>query len=79
VFSARGRAVCRRLGVGAGFLTLSDEDGLVVAVAVLMRADGAAAQRARASPKATRRPKAKRKAKSNSPPKAKRKAARRRA
>ena len=38
VFSERGRAVCRKLGVGDGFLTLSDEDGLVVAVAVLMRA-----------------------------------------
>ena len=39
VFSARGRAVCRKLGVGEGHLTLSDEDGLVVAVAVLMRAN----------------------------------------
>jgi holo-[acyl-carrier protein] synthase len=38
IFSERGRAVCRKLGVGEGHLTLSDEDGLVVAVAVLMRA-----------------------------------------
>jgi holo-[acyl-carrier protein] synthase len=38
VYSERGRAVCRKLGVGEGHLTLSDEDGLVVAVAVLMRA-----------------------------------------
>ena len=30
--------MCRKLGVGEGHLTLSDEDGLVVAVAVLMRA-----------------------------------------
>lgn len=37
VYSARGRAVCERLGVGAGFLSLTDEAGLVVAVAVLMR------------------------------------------
>lgn len=37
VFSARGRAVCERLGVGAGFLSLTDEAGLVIAVAVLMR------------------------------------------
>jgi holo-[acyl-carrier protein] synthase len=38
IFSERGREVCRRLGVGEGHLTLSDESGLVVAVAVLMRA-----------------------------------------
>lgn len=37
VYSARGAAMCERLGVGAGFLTLTDEAGLVVAVAVLMR------------------------------------------
>jgi holo-[acyl-carrier protein] synthase len=37
VFSERGRAVCKRLGVGEGFLTLTDEAGLIVAVAVLMR------------------------------------------
>lgn len=37
IYSARGRAVCKRLGVGAGFLSLTDEAGLVVAVAVLLR------------------------------------------
>lgn len=37
VYSARGQAVCDRLGVGSGFLSLTDEAGLVVAVAVLMR------------------------------------------
>lgn len=37
VYSARGRAMCERLGIGEGFLTLTDEAGLVVAVAVLMR------------------------------------------
>lgn len=37
VYSERGRAVCARLGVGEGFLTLTDEAGLIVAVAVLMR------------------------------------------
>jgi holo-[acyl-carrier protein] synthase len=44
IYSERGRAVCRRLGVGDGHLTLSDEAGLIVAVAVLLRAappDGA--------------------------------------
>jgi holo-[acyl-carrier protein] synthase len=38
VFSERGRAVCERLGAGQGFLTLTDEAGLIVAVAVLLRA-----------------------------------------
>jgi holo-[acyl-carrier protein] synthase len=38
VYSERGRAVARKLGVGEGHLTLSDEAGLIVAVAVLMRA-----------------------------------------
>ncbi len=37
IFSPRGRALCATLGIGAGHLTLSDEAGLVVAVAVLMR------------------------------------------
>jgi holo-[acyl-carrier protein] synthase len=38
VYSERGRAVAMKLGVGEGHLTLSDEAGLIVAVAVLMRA-----------------------------------------
>ncbi len=37
IFSARGQRLCDELGIGAGHLTLSDEAGLVVAVAVLMR------------------------------------------
>jgi holo-[acyl-carrier protein] synthase len=37
IYSERGRKVCRELGVGEGFLTLTDEAGLIVAVAVLMR------------------------------------------
>ncbi|MGI9342683.1 MAG: holo-ACP synthase [Gammaproteobacteria bacterium] len=37
IFSARGRARCDELGIGDGFLTLSDEAGLIVAVAILMR------------------------------------------
>jgi holo-[acyl-carrier protein] synthase len=37
IYSARGRAVCERLGVGDGYLTLTDEAGLVLAVAVLLR------------------------------------------
>ena len=38
IYSERGLAMCRKLGVGEGHLTLSDEAGLIVAVAVLMRA-----------------------------------------
>jgi holo-[acyl-carrier protein] synthase len=38
VYSERGRAMCRKLGVGEGHLTLSDESGLIVAMAVLLRA-----------------------------------------
>ena len=38
IFSDRGKAVCQKLGVGGGYVSLSDEAGLVVAVAVLERA-----------------------------------------
>ena len=38
VYSARGRKLCERLGVGEGFLTLTDEAGLIVAIAVLLKA-----------------------------------------
>jgi holo-[acyl-carrier protein] synthase len=38
IFSERGEAVRRRLGIGEGHVTLTDERGLVVAVAVLMKA-----------------------------------------
>ena len=37
IYSARGEAMCEKLGVGEGHLSLTDEAGLVVAVAVLMR------------------------------------------
>ncbi len=37
LFSTRGRAVADRLGVGDGHVTLTDEAGLVIAVAVMMR------------------------------------------
>jgi holo-[acyl-carrier protein] synthase len=37
-YSARGEAMRRQLGIGEGHLTLTDEAGLVVAVAVLLRA-----------------------------------------
>lgn len=38
VFSERGDEVRRQLGIGEGHVTLTDEAGLVVAVAVLMKA-----------------------------------------
>jgi holo-[acyl-carrier protein] synthase len=38
VFSERGEKVRRGLGIGEGHVTLTDEAGLVVAVAVLMKA-----------------------------------------
>lgn len=37
VWSQRGRQMCSELGIGEGHITLTDEAGLVVAVAVLMR------------------------------------------
>jgi holo-[acyl-carrier protein] synthase len=38
VYSERGRALCARMGIGAGYVSLTDEAGLVVAFAVLLRA-----------------------------------------
>jgi holo-[acyl-carrier protein] synthase len=38
VYSSRGRALCARMGIGDGHVSLTDEAGLVVAFAVLMRA-----------------------------------------
>jgi holo-[acyl-carrier protein] synthase len=38
IFSARGERVRRGMGIGEAHVTLTDEAGLVVAVAVLMRA-----------------------------------------
>lgn len=37
IWSQRGREICERLGIGECHVTLSDEAGLVVAVAVLMK------------------------------------------
>lgn len=37
IFSARGRALCRRLGAGEAFVSLSDEAGMVLAFAVMLR------------------------------------------
>jgi holo-[acyl-carrier protein] synthase len=37
IYSSRGLRMCERLGIGDGHLSVTDEAGLVVAVAVLMR------------------------------------------
>jgi len=37
IWSERGHRMCEQLGIGEGHVTLTDEAGLVVAVAVLMR------------------------------------------
>ena len=37
VWSERGQGMCEKLGIGEGHVTLTDEAGLIVAVAVLMR------------------------------------------
>jgi holo-[acyl-carrier protein] synthase len=42
VWSERGRELCAKLGIGDGHVTLSDESGFVIAVAVLMRANSGA-------------------------------------
>jgi holo-[acyl-carrier protein] synthase len=37
IWSERGAKVCERLGIGEAHVTLSDDDGIVVATAVLLR------------------------------------------
>jgi holo-[acyl-carrier protein] synthase len=59
IYSARGERVRRQLGIGEGHVTLTDEAGLVVAVAVLLRATRAAPKAksgAKSKPKTKRRP-----------------------
>ncbi|MGA2024395.1 MAG: holo-ACP synthase [Steroidobacteraceae bacterium] len=56
IYSKRGERVRRRLGIGEGHVTLTDEAGLIVAVAILMRARRVA--RRRAAPVRRRTPKA---------------------
>ena len=38
IFSARGLALCRQLGAGQAFVSLSDEAGMVLAFALILRA-----------------------------------------
>lgn len=37
IWSADAQVICERLGIGSGHLTLSDEEGLIVAMAVLLK------------------------------------------
>ena len=62
VYSARGEKVRRRLGIGGGHVTLTDEAGLIVAVAVLESATPrkARARTRRASVRAKTTPKRRR-------------------
>jgi holo-[acyl-carrier protein] synthase len=56
VYSPRGDRLRRKLGVGEGHVTLTDEAGLIVAVAVLMRAPAARPKKKAPAKKARRRP-----------------------
>jgi len=58
-YSARGEKVRRKLGIGGGHVTLTDEAGLIVAVAVLEAAPPKAKRASKAVPR--RRAKAKKK------------------
>lgn len=40
IYSARGRRMCERLGIGGGHVSVTDEGGLVLAIAVLMNTNG---------------------------------------
>jgi len=62
-YSARGEKVRRKLGIGGGHVTLTDEAGLIVAVAVLEAAPAKAKRAVKAKPKAKERARAKAKKK----------------
>ena len=58
VYSERGEKMRRKLGIGNGYITLTDEGGLIVAVAVLEAAETGGTQRPRATRTGTSRRKA---------------------
>jgi holo-[acyl-carrier protein] synthase len=37
IFSDRGKSVCKKLGIGEGHISLSDEAGLILAFSVMMK------------------------------------------
>ncbi|MEO7773319.1 MAG: holo-ACP synthase [Steroidobacteraceae bacterium] len=55
VYSPRGDKLRRKLGVGDGHVTLTDEAGLIVAVAVLMKAGPARRKPAKRKPAARKK------------------------
>jgi holo-[acyl-carrier protein] synthase len=57
VYSPRGERLRRKLGIGEGHVTLTDEAGLIVAVAVLLRAERVARRRKSTAKKAPARKK----------------------
>ncbi len=70
VYSPRGEKVRRKLGIGDGFVTLTDEAGLIVAVAVLEAAEKPT--RAKRAAKAKPKPKPKPRSAAKRPTKARR-------
>ena len=54
IWSPRGERLRRRFGVGEGHITLTDEAGLIVAVAVLLRAASPKRRVARKQPRVAR-------------------------
>jgi hypothetical protein len=59
VYSERGEKMRRKLGIGGGYITLTDEAGLIVAVCVLEAAEKKAERRSKARPKSKPKPRAK--------------------
>jgi hypothetical protein len=59
-YSPRGEKVRRKLGIGDGHVTLTDEAGLIVAVAVLEKVQRKAKARAKTRAKPAAKPKARR-------------------
>jgi holo-[acyl-carrier protein] synthase len=66
IYSQRGERLRRSMGIGEGHVTLTDEAGLVVAVAVLLRAQVPRRRRAKRPAKSKSKPKAKLKSKARS-------------
>ena len=62
-YSARGERVRRKLGIGGGHVTLTDEAGLIVAVAVLEALPTKARRASKAAPRRNAKAKAKAKKK----------------
>ena len=74
VYSERGEKMRRKLGIGGGYITLTDEAGLIVAVCVLEAVEKSARRapaKKKAAPKAKTTVKAKATAKAKAKPQSK--------